>query len=244
MSRVLSLLAAAAAIVLVVGAADAGVQTDLATAASRGQPVFLVVTENNTRGTDRAVALAQQAAAIAAGSVVLVADRADPANAPVVAQYQLRGVPVPMILVIAGNGVAAAGAKPNMVTASQLARMVPTKAKAAHLKFVSQGLPDFVVFSRASMPNRAAAVQAVQAAVAQLRGKAGTVLVDLDDPAERPFAEEMKLDLRSEQPWVLVFNAKGQRTATLSGAPAVAALVEASAKAPSSGCCPGGGPCK
>jgi hypothetical protein len=244
MKRVPLVLAAVVALSVAGVAARAGVREDLAAAAAAGHPAFLVVTEAGARGTDRAVSLASGAAAIVPGSVVVEMDRADPANAEVVARYQLKVVPVPLVLVIAGNGVAAGGAKPHLVTAAQLARMVPTKAKAEHLKVVSDGLPDFVVFARAATPGRAEALAACRDAVARLKGKAGAVVVDLDDAAEIPFAEEMRLDPKAAKPWVLVFNAKGQRTATLEGVPEAAALVEASAKVPSSGCCPGGGPCK
>ena len=225
----------------------ASTETALAAATAGGHSVFLVVTEGNASEVDLARQVASDAQRLAPGTSILEMNRADPANAPVVKRYRLQSVPVPLILVIASNGVAAGGARPQQVTAARLAAMIPSPAKASFLKALDEKKAAFLVFARESMPGRAATLQVAGDAVTALKGAASVVSVDLDSKQEAGFVAEMKQDPKSQAPVVAVYNAKGQPTSTLSGTPGIEVLVAAATREVKSSCGPGGcgpGGCK
>ncbi len=216
----------------------AGPEQDLAKANGEGRAVFLIVKEGDARGIDLAREVAGKARDIVEKAAVVELDRLDPANAPLVKRYRLASVETPMILVVASNGAAAGGAKPSQVTANRLARMVPSPKRAEELKALEQGKAVFVVFARAAMAGRAGTLAACETAVTMMEGKAAVVSVDLDDAREASFVETLKVDARTAVPVTVVVNAKGLTTASLTGALAPSALVEAAKKAGE--CCPGG----
>jgi hypothetical protein len=242
MNRPLSL-ASALVVVLAAGVARAGAPDDLRTAASEGRPVFLVVTEAAARGTDLARRVSADAAKIVPGATVVELDRGDPANAAVVKRYRLASAPVPLILVVASNGVAAGGAKPGGITAAKLARLVPSAGKAGYLQALDQGKAALLVFGGETTPGRAAAVGACAEATKTLEGKALTVVIDPADPREAEFVAEMSVDPKALVAVTVVVNAKGQRAAGFDAVPPAAALVEAATK-PVEDCGCVGGRCK
>jgi len=217
----------------------ADVAGDLKGAAAAARPVFLVVTEGEARGTDLALRVCAEAAKILPEAVVARLDRADPANSAITKRYRLESVEVPLILVIASNGVAAAATKPAAVTANRLVRMVPSPAKAAQLKAVEEGKATFLVFTGERTPGRLGAIGACDEAIKLLGGKGATVVVDLADPIEAGFVLAMKVDAATKVAVTVVMNARGQQTAKFDAVPEPAALVDA-AKKVAQECCPGG----
>lgn len=217
----------------------ADVAADLKKATDEGHPVFLVVTEGEAKGTDLALKVSGEAAAIVGDAVVVRLDRGDPTAAAAVKRYRLASVPVPLILVIGANGTAAAGAKPSATTASKLARLVPSPAKGEHLKALDEGKPTFLVFSRAAMPNRIAALAACDVAVKSLKGAGAVVAVDMDDAREADFGTEMQVDPKSADVVTVVVTGKGQRAVAFVGVPVAKSLVDATVVKASS-CGPGG----
>jgi hypothetical protein len=237
------MLEAALAVVILSGFSSttwASTETDLAAAAAAGHPVFLVVTQGEAPGMDTARRVVSDAQKIAPQASVLEMDRGDRANEAVVKRYRLESVPVPLVLVIASNGVAAGGARPHLVTASRLAAMIPSPAKAELLKAIDEKKATFLVLKRESMANRAGAQKAAGDAVTALKGAAVVVPVDLDSDREGAFLAETKVDVKSAEPIVVVYNAKGQGTASFVGVPKVEDLVEAATKQVKSSCGPGG----
>ena len=216
----------------------ASVETDLRQATAGGRPVFLIVKQGETRGIDLARRLCAEAQQIVPGSAVVELDRGDPANAAVVAMHRLKSVPVPLILVIASNGVAAGGARPDQVTAGKLARLVPGPGKSALLKSLSEGKPAFVVFARPAMPGRAGALASCREAALGLKGVASVVEVAVDDPRESPFVAELNVDPKAADAITVVVNAKGQRVSSFLGVPTAKALADATV-AKVGGCAPG-----
>ncbi len=231
-------------VVLVLALAATGawahVEADLAAATSAGRAVFLIVSEGASPQLATARSVANQARELAPGTSVLELDRGDPAAAATVRRYRLGSVPVPMILVIAPNGVAAGGARPEATTAARLAAMIPGPGKAAYLKALEERKAPLLVFTRASMPERAGAVQAARAAVGALKGAAVAIEVDLDAAPEAAFVKELRVDAKTTVPWVAVYNAKGRPTATYTGVPKVEDLATAATKEVEAPCCPGG----
>ncbi len=202
----------AAALLLSLSAtrARADVAADLKKATDEGHPVFLVVTEGEAKGTDLAMRVSGEAAAIVGDAVVVRLDRGDPTAAAAVKRYRLASVPVPLILVIGANGTAAAGAKPSATTASKLARLVPSPAKGAYLKALDEGKPVFLVFAAAAMTSRIPALAACDEAVKALKGVGAVVAVDLDDAKEADFLTEMQVDPKSKDVVTVVVTREGR----------------------------------
>lgn len=219
--------------------ASASTQSEIAAATGAGKPVFLVVTQANARGTERAMQIAQQAQGMAPEAAVVVLDRGDEENQELVKRYGLLAAPVPLILVIASNGVVAGGALLRNATPEALVRTIPTPKKAEMLLHLSQKLPVFVVVSNKTMVEpRSAVYQACTEAVRRLEGKAATVVVDMDDKAEQAWLKELNIGEREALPVTIVYNAKAQKTKVFRKVMTADELVQAVRAKVS--CCPGG----
>lgn len=219
-------------------ASSAALVDDIASSNAAGHPVFLVVTDAAQEGLEGARQAAREAQALVPGSAVLELNRSEPAQAEAVKRFRLAAAPVPLVLVVASNGVAAGAARPGTGAAQRLVALIPTPRKAEMLKLFSEQKIAIVVFSRADMAERGALLEALTSALKALEGKAAPVLVDLADPAETAFLTERKVDPAALRPVILVLDAKGQALGRLEGAPTVEKLIQtAKSKAP---CCPGG----
>jgi len=239
MSRVSSFAWVAGVLLLFAGSAAASTQSEITEATGAGKAVFLVVTQANARGTERAIQIAQQAHAMAPATAVVVLDRGAAENQDLVQRYRLLGAPVPLILVVASNGVAAGGALLKDATPEALVRTIPTPKKAEMLLHLANKLPVFVVVSRKTMVDQRSAVfEACSEAVRRLEGKAATVVVDMDDKAEKAWLKELNVGEREAAPVTIVFNAKAQKTKVFRKVMTADELIQAVQAKVS--CCPGG----
>jgi hypothetical protein len=235
--RFASLLALGA--ILLPGLAWASAESSIADATSRGLAVFVVVTEAGARGTERAVEVANQAHVLAPRSAVVVVDRAVPENAALVQRLRVLGAPLPLVLVMASNGVVAGGALLKDATPQALVAAVPTPRKAQMLLHLSRGDAVFVTIgSEAMILQRGEVFEACNQAMRTLEGKAATVVVDLADEAEAAWLKELGVKADEKVPVTVVFNAKGQKTQVLRGTVTPDQLVQAVHKKVE--CCPGG----
>jgi hypothetical protein len=226
-------------LVLVAAPGWASTQTEIASATGQGKAVFLVVTQGNVRGTDSAVQIAKQAQALAPTSAVVVMDRGAAENQDLVQRLRVLGAPVPLILVMAPNGVVAGGALLKDATPQNLVALIPTPKKARMLLELSQKKAVFVVVSSKTMVEaRGKVFEACTQAMQTLEHKAATVTVDADDKAERAFLKELNIQERETTPVVIVFNAKGQKTQVFRQVVTAEQLVQAVHKKVE--CCPGG----
>ena len=216
----------------------ASAQTDIQAANSQGKAVFVVVTQAGAQGADTAMQIAQRAQTMAPNSAIVVLDRGIGENQVLVQQYRLLGAPVPLILVVASNGVVAGGALLKDLTPDKLVKLIPTPKKAEMLQYLTKGAPVIVVASREKMPQRPPVVEACKQAWTQLEGKVATVFVDMDDRAEKAFLEELVVNPKELVPTTVVFNAKGQKTQVFRRAMTAKELVQAVLK--KMPCCPGG----
>lgn len=217
--------------------AAASAQKDLESAVRQERVAFILVTEHGAPGVDAARDMIHLAMEQVRESVLVELDRSDPGNADLVAKYRLAGAPVPLVLVAARNGVVAGGMPAARATADQLVTIVPSPKKAEILQALQEGKAVFITASRIGMPAQSGAMSACAMACGQLQDKSATIQIDMDDPAERAFLTQMKVNLTSTEPVTLVINAQGQITGTYAGAAEVASLVQAATKR-ASGCCP------
>jgi hypothetical protein len=208
----------------------ATVLTSVATANAAGRPVFLVVSDGSGANADAARAAVRQAHLAVPSAVAVELDRTDPRQADAVAKFRLAAAPVPIVIVVASNGVPTGAARPGDGAAARLASLVPSKAKADYLKQLSEQRIAVVLFTRANMAERSPLFEAASAALQQLPGKIALVTVDLDDAGEAQFSADLKVDRAAPRPVTVVVNPKGQILGRFDGAATTAQIAKAAGK--------------
>lgn len=205
---------------------------------AKGNVVFLAVTEGNKMQTE-VNAMAAKAQKKFLKSEIITLDKTDKTNAALVTKYGLSGAPLPLILVMAPNGVVAGGYALEQATPENLVELIPTKKQAAALLAFSEGKPAFIVLYKKTMKDKAQALDECKKAATGLSGKAVVVDVDLDDKSESEFLSLLKPDMKALTTTVLVFNGKGQFSDEFKAPVQSATLITSSRKVPKSGCAPG-----
>lgn len=218
-------------------AAGASVQKDLEKAATKGKVAFVLVTEPTATGVEQARDVIRQVLKQVEKSTMVELDRSDPANAGLVAQYRLASAPVPLIIVMARSGILVGGITAATATAERLVGLVPSPKKAEVMQALQGGNAVFLLAARQGMSTQAAALTTCTTACVQMGGNSIVIPIDMDDPAEAGFLEQLKIDLAAAEPVIIVMNAQGQLTGTYTGALDVANLVQAATRR-ATGCCP------
>jgi hypothetical protein len=213
---------------------------ELAKATDKGKTVFLLVFEPNAQGIEPARGIVKAASEQVKKSTVVQLDRSDATNSELVAKYRLAGVPLPLIMMLCGNGAIAGGIPAANTTAEKLIKMVPTAKKAEVLKAVQDGQSVLITAASKKMPKETSVSSACAAACGQMQGKCTSIKINLDDDDELPFLNELKISPQSKEPVTVVINAQGQVTGSFAGGVEVGNLVQAATKK-AGGCCPSGG---
>jgi hypothetical protein len=219
---------------------QASVTTDIETANKAGKAVFLVVTDAENANTVKAIEIANKAQLQYKNSTVLRMNRSDAANAEFVAKNRLSGAPLPLILVIAPNGVITAGFTTDKATPEALVAAIPSPKKADVQKYLSQGKSVFIVVTNKSMSTKDNVMNTCQQACIEMENNAKMIEISLDDPKEKQFLTELKVDIAATEPMTYVINSKGQITGAFNDDVNSTTLVASAKKVAASGCGPAG----
>ncbi len=217
--------------------ADASPINDLQSAAQDQKVAFILVTEPGAPGVDQARQKIRDAMRQVSRATMIEVDRSNPANAEIVAKFRLSGAPVPLILVAARNGALAGGLPSAQATVEGLVAMVPSPKQGEILKALQDGKSAFIVAGRSGMSQWSGTVGTCATACSQMNDKCEMVQIDMDDPQEKAFLTQLKVNMAATEPVTLVVNAQGQITGTYTGAVDLPVLVQAATKR-ASGCCP------
>lgn len=220
--------------------ASATVKSDLETANKNGNSVFLVVTDPDVTGTDKALEIANNAKTSVDNAVVLQMNRSDAENKELVTKYRLAGAPLPLILVIASNGIVSGGFLLSQATPDVLVKAVPSPKKAYVMKTLSEGKSVFLVVTGKSMKEKSTVMNTCQQACIEMENNARMIEVSLDNPNEEKFLTELKVDKTATEPITYVINSQGQIIGAFDENVNSTALVASAKKVATSGCCPGG----
>jgi competence protein ComGC len=216
-------------------------QESIESANKAGLSVFLVVTDPGNAETQKALNIANQAHEKYAKSEVIQMNRSDAANKDLVAKYGISGAPLPLILVVASNGVVTGGLTLNQATADLLVKLVPSPVKSDVLKALSAGKSVFLVVSSKNMEEKNEVMNTCAQACIEMQNNAKLIGLDLDDQNEKTFIAELKIDPAITSPQTFVINSKGQITGTFSDDVNTTSLVASAKKLPAAkGCCPSG----
>ena len=205
---------------------------------TKGNAVFLTVTDGS-KMLSEVKEMAVKAQKKYPKSEVIMLDRADKTNAALVTKYGLSGAPLPLILVMASNGVVAGGLTIKDATPEDLVSLVPTKKQAQALLAFSESKSAYIVLYKKSMNDKSSAIAECNKAAAGLSGKAVVVDLDLDDKSEAEFLSLLKPEMTATNTHILVFNGKGQFTGEFTAPVQSPALIASAKKVVKSGCAPG-----
>ncbi len=219
------------------------IQPELDKAKKAVKAVFVVVTGTGVTNVDKATEIAKGANAIYKNAVIVQMNRDDVANAPLVAEWRLAGAPLPLILVLSSKGLPTGGYILEQATAENIAALVPSPKLENVYEAISNGKHAIVAFSKKSFADRIEVIKISKEAVSMLNNEAVFVEVDMDDPKEAGFMNQLRIDKLSTQASVtLVINKQGQVAGTSTTVPDAAKLVAAAKTPVKSGCGPGCGP--
>lgn len=220
--------------------AFASVQTDIEKANKAGNCVFLVVTEKGNADNAAAINLSKEAQKLSPKSTVIELNRTDNANESLVAKYRLAGASLPLILVIAANGVEAGGiAYLKQTTTENIIALIPSPKKAEVLKIINDGKPVFLVVSKKSMTTKEV-LRNCAAACAEIKEGAKIVEVDFDDALEKKLLTSLQITQIGSEPQTYVINTQGQVAGSFKGVTEPKTLTAMATKKPAGGCCPPG----
>ncbi len=223
-----------------VNLAFATVKTDIEKANKAGNCVFLVVTEAGNPDNAAAINLCKEAQKLTPKSCVIELNRSEKTNESLVTKYRLAGANLPLVLVIASNGVESGGIPySKQTTVENIIALIPSPKKADVLKIVNEGKPVFLVVSKKSIEKKEV-LKNCKAACKEISKGAKIVEVDFDDVAEKVFLNSIKITGLGSEPQTYVINTKGQIEGSFTGITDSNTLVEMATRKAGGGCCPPG----
>ncbi|VAW21351.1 hypothetical protein MNBD_BACTEROID01-1328 [hydrothermal vent metagenome] len=226
-----------------VTAGSSKIQAELGKAKKAGKAVFVVVTDTGSADTDKALALAKEAKTINKNVEIIQMNRDDASNAQFVAEWRLAGAPLPLILVLSSKGVPTGGYKLEQATAENIAALIPSPKLEAVYDAIGSKKHAIIVFSKKTFTDKSEVVKIAKEAVSMLNSEAVFVEVDMDDPKETGFMNQLRIDKASAKASItIVINKQGQVAGISKTVPDAAKLVAAANAPVKSGCGPGCGP--
>lgn len=213
-----------------------GVKAELEKSQKAGKSTFLVVTDKMAKGTEAFVKLATNAQLKSKNTTVAKLDRDDKLSADLISKYRLSGAPLPLILVLASNGVVSGSLSNSDATVDKLISFLPTKTQADVLLGFENGKAAFVICGKKNAKDKIALETECKKALTSLGSKATIVFIDVDNKDEKNFLDLLKPD--AAKTTVLIFNGKGQYTGTLESTAKSEDLIK-SVNKKVGGCAPG-----
>ncbi len=187
-----------------------GVSADIQKAQKNSNSIFLIVTDKLAKGTDYLVKLSEGANKKVKKNVVLKLDRDEKENADLVAKYRIAGAQLPLILVVASNGVVSGALTSDDASIEKIISTLPSKTQAEVLLGFENGKAALIICGKKNAKDKAAIQAECNTAVTSLGNKATVVFVDVESKEEANFIELLKPDLTKTT--VVIFNGKGQFT--------------------------------
>ena len=210
---------------------------EIEAAKKSGKCIYLIVTDKNATGTDDLVKMAENAQKTAKKTSIIKIDRDDKANESLINKYRLAGIPLPVVLVIAPNGVVSGSLTSKDASIEKLISYLPTSKQAEVLLGFENGKAALIICTKKNLKDKDILSAECDKAIKELGNKALKVIIDVENKDEKNFLDLIKPDLTKTT--VLIFNGKGQYISTLETTAKSADIVAAINKK-AGGCCPSG----
>ena len=209
--------------------------SELESASASGINTIMVVTEENAKGVDEAVELAESTAALRDNVMVALVDRNNEENKTITDKYNLTRYPAPFVLILSPAGNVTGGATPGRISAEQLVKYVPSPCYNQALTARNDRKPTMIFVSSASDENTGEWESAMIAAQGQIDPEPAMINVDVADETEASFLS--RVGYRGEEtPLLIVVNPSGQVTGKFSSVPDAGMVKLAANKVNSKGC--------
>lgn len=212
------------------------IKADIDKAKASGKAVFIVVTDKDAIGTDKAMKIAKDANSIYKKASVVQMNRDIPANSEFVSQWGLSGAPLPIILCISPRGYVTGGFILADATAKKIAELVPSPKTDEIYGAMTDKKSTIIIISKKSNTDKSTILANCKTAAKQLNNKAVIVEIDENDPKEAEFIKKMNLKSAPNTTSVVVLNASGQTAGTFNGKVETTQIVAAAKKVVKSGC--------
>jgi thiol-disulfide isomerase/thioredoxin len=171
---------------------------------------------------------------------IIKIDRKDPENSTIVASMRVQTAPVPLTLVKDPTGQIVKVFK-TLASEEEIRYAIPSPKKTEAMASLQNGKSLILSFTSNAMPAGKKIEQSCEEAKTKLEGKAEHITIDVTDPKEKGFLQEMKINPESPDPVTIVINTQRQIAGTYAGEVKVEDLILAATKVAAGGCCPGGG---
>jgi hypothetical protein len=125
-----------------------------------------------------------------------------------VAKYRIAGAQLPLILVVASNGVVSGALTSDDASEEKLIATLPSKTQAEVLLGFENGKAALIICGKKNAKDKAEIQAECKKALTSLGDKATIVFVDIDSKEDANFIDLLKPDLTKTT--VIVFNGKGQ----------------------------------
>jgi len=219
-----------------------GVSEQINEAAKKNKAVFLVVFNKEGAEKEKTLSIAKEAAAKNPKTIqVIELNTSDNANSELVTKYRLTGAPLPLIIVLDKNGIAAGGLVLADATVDGLLKIIPSPKYSEILKALNNQKAIFIVVYKQTMPDKAKAIENCKKTVESMNNGASVVELNIDNKNEEILITQLKVNTLATDPVIYAINKAGQVTGTFDINTSTADLKNAANKViKSSGCCPGG----
>ena len=212
-------------------------KADIEKAQKAGKTIYLIVAEKTSKGTDALLKTAENAQKKAKNTAVFKLERDNKVNASLISKFRLAGASLPLVLVVAPNGVVAGSLSAKETTIDRLIADIPSKNQSDVLLGFENKKAAIIICGKKSAKDKEAIEAECKKALTSLGNKATLVFVDVDNKEEANFMNLLKPDLNKTT--VIIFNGSGQYTGTLEANAKAAAIVTLANKKVG-GCCPPG----
>ncbi len=215
-----------------------GAKTEMEKAQKSGKSIYLIVTDKSATDTDVLEKMVNDALKKTSNTVKIKLYRDDKDNSNLITKYRLSFATLPLVLVLASNGVVSGGLTTKDATVEKLISYLPTKKQAEVLLGFENGKAAFIVCGKKNDKDKASLEKECKTAIEGLGNNANMFFVDVNSKEEANFLALLKPDLTKTT--VLVFNGRGQYTGTLEASAKSKDLIALVNKKIGGGCCSGG----
>lgn len=216
--------------------------TELEKAKKDGKTVFLIVYDKEGADKDKAIKIAKDASSKKAKvTTVVELNITDKANSDLITKYRLAGAPMPLLLVIDKNGIAAGGMVLADATVDGLLKIIPSAKYSEVLKAINEQKGLLIVAYKKDMINKSKAIENCKKVVQTMSNSLVLVELNMDDANEAVLIKQLNVSSIATEPIIYAINKSGQVTGTFDIKASTDDLKNATNKVIKSGGCGTGG---
>lgn len=211
------------------------ITSELETASASGINTILVITEQDAKGVDEAIELAEKTASLCSDAMVAVVDRSLEENLDIVEKFNLTRFPLPFLLIVSPTGNVTGGAKSGTITAEKLSKFVPSACFNQALTASKEGKPAIILISAGERKTVKPWEKVIRDVEKNLDPTPEIIRVNPEDESEKVFLSKLRY-YGGDEPVLMVANSSGQITGKYTEVPVAGNIIKDATKVVKSGC--------